>query len=215
RQCDCEWTEWSSCSQRCGGGYRNRKWRCLRRENCNSFNENEQQYQSCNNVSCNEVRRYSTWSQWLAFEGSTEIRYRASCGVEVPNPMLIKSILHESKRVLTREWLAWSEWTACSATCGNSLRNRWRTRKGLILSYNDSIQYIMEPCSIPSCEFDDMTEWINGSDIRWRISKYSPPFGINNFFFGTDLQTFPRIEKYLKYIHYLVIFPVKVLHLKT
>ncbi|VBB32294.1 unnamed protein product [Acanthocheilonema viteae] len=194
RQCNCEWTEWSSCSQRCGGGYRNRERRCLLGNNRNSsFKENQQQYQPCNNVSCNEVRRYSAWSQWLTLEGSTEIRYRASCGVEIPDPMSIKTTLHGSKRVLTHEWLAWNEWTACSATCGNSLRSRWRIKKGLVLSYDDSIQYIVEPCSIPSCEFDDMVEWTNKSDVRWRILKCSSSddciykLGINDFSHGINL----------------------------
>ncbi|KAK6102581.1 Sema domain family protein [Brugia pahangi] len=175
QQCNCEWTEWSICSQRCAGGYRSREWRCLPGDTCNSSKENQQQYESCNNVSCNEIRRYSDWSQWLALDGNSEIRYRASCGVEIPDPMSIKTILHGSKRVLTyHEWLAWNEWTACSATCGNSLRSRWRIRKGLIISYNDdNIQYIVEPCSIPSCKFDEMIEWTNGSNVRWKILKCS------------------------------------------
>uniref|UniRef100_A0A915Q7Z0 Sema domain-containing protein n=1 Tax=Setaria digitata TaxID=48799 RepID=A0A915Q7Z0_9BILA len=162
------WTEWSSCSQRCGGGYRSREWRCLTDQTCNSSIENQQQYQLCNSVTCSEVRRYSAWSHWLSLGKSTEIRYRASCGVELPDPLLIKSTLHASKRVLTYEWLAWSEWTACSATCGNSLRSRWRAKKGFILSYNESVQYFMEPCLIPPCEFDNMIKWTSGSDVRWR-----------------------------------------------
>ncbi|EFO20980.2 hypothetical protein LOAG_07508 [Loa loa] len=206
RQYDCGWTEWSSCSQRCAGGYRSREWCCLPGNTCNSFKENQQQYQLCNNMSCNEVRRYSAWSQWLALGESTEIRYRASCGVEVPDPMSIKTILHGSKRVLMHEWLAWNEWTACSATCGNSLRSRWRTRKGLVVSYDDSIQYIVEPCSIPSCEFDDLVEWTNGSDVRWRILKCSSSddcfykLGISDFSRGTNLQCFLNSENYFKLI---------------
>uniref|UniRef100_A0A0R3RLA1 Sema domain-containing protein n=1 Tax=Elaeophora elaphi TaxID=1147741 RepID=A0A0R3RLA1_9BILA len=194
RHCKCEWTEWSSCSQRCAGGYRRREWRCLLGNICdNLFNENQQQYQPCNNVSCNEVRRYSPWSAWLPSGRNTEIRYRASCGVEIPDPMSIKNTLYGSKRVVTHEWLAWNGWTACSATCGNSLRSRWRTRKGLILAYDDSIQYVVEPCSIPSCEFDDTVEWTNGSGVQWRILKCSTSddciykLGISDFSRGINL----------------------------
>lgn len=53
-------------------------------------------------ISSLEVRRYSTWSQWLALGGNTEIRYRASCGVEVPDPMSIKVRITHSMIELLR-----------------------------------------------------------------------------------------------------------------
>lgn len=68
----------------------------------------------------------------------------------------VEAMLHASKRLLSREWLAWSEWTACSATCGNSLRSRWRTRRGFVMTYTDSVQYFVEPCAIPSCKFGEL-----------------------------------------------------------
>ncbi|VDK37642.1 unnamed protein product [Gongylonema pulchrum] len=94
---ECTWTDWTECTERCGGGYRQRRQRCFPDKHCDSSpcatDENALQFDACNNMPCNEVRRYSAWGHWLSLNENTEIRYRASCGVEIPDPTSIRYLV--------------------------------------------------------------------------------------------------------------------------
>lgn len=104
-----ELSEWSNCSNSCGGGFR------FRERNCNNPTPQNNglecigckiEHEECNKHACNEVKKISPWTSWLLMatnESSTkngiymEKRYRYSCRAPMSDPASLKIYLSKEE----------------------------------------------------------------------------------------------------------------------
>ncbi|GFR90780.1 hemicentin-1 [Elysia marginata] len=131
------WTEWTLCSQTCGGGTRTRTRKCTN-ENIVCRGEISP-VQFCNLDSCPFPGGWSAWESWnpcsvTCGQGVSQ-RYRAcdhplpKYGGACPGPR------NESRPCTAPSscsgnifsWSDWTAWTTCSKTCGGGQRSRSRS----------------------------------------------------------------------------------------
>lgn len=103
------------------------------------------EYEICNKQPCEEVKKLSPWTQWLTVNGTGETgymekRFRYSCKAPIADPSALKiTMAKEEVRKCSNEgcqrmseapqkasWGCWSDFSACSATCGMGRRVRYR-----------------------------------------------------------------------------------------
>lgn len=134
------------------------------------------EYETCNKQPCSEVRKLSPWTQWLTANGTndvgyTEKRFRYSCKAQISDPANLKiSLFKEEVRNCSIEgchrmaeiaqkasWGCWTDFSACSVTCGIGRRVRYRK----CLSSNGDTMNDKECegpssqdeiCEMPSCD---------------------------------------------------------------
>lgn len=123
-----------------------------------------------------EVKKLSPWTQWLTVNGSNEIgyvekRFRYSCRATIADPANLKiSLSKEETRNCSVEgchrmaeapmkasWGCWTDFSACSVTCGLGRRVRYRkcmAANGDTVSDKecDGPSSQDEICEMPSCD---------------------------------------------------------------
>ncbi|KAK7100531.1 A disintegrin and metalloproteinase with thrombospondin motifs adt-1-like [Littorina saxatilis] len=134
------WGAWTSCSVSCGGGQRSRSRQCVDSvsgsQGHNQCQGDGDQRERCNTDICS-VYTWETWSAWTTCSatcvGGQRSRSRR-CVDSVSGGQgrtQCKGDENEiepcnTDRCAAYEWETWSEWSACSATCGKGQRSRSR-----------------------------------------------------------------------------------------
>ncbi|CDW52715.1 angiogenesis inhibito [Trichuris trichiura] len=171
RTCQQLWSEWSSCNAQCGGGIGSRTRRVLCPSgsiDCHDSNETE--VESCeNNALCGQ---WASWGEWSACSSTcgqgTQKRSRMCSGEEGDST---SNCLGDSAEVRSCSVTAcdettnsWTEWTSCSATCGEGIKSR-RKQCG---SQSNCVAYVEKaPCNLGECKLlqsSFLSDWQSWSD---------------------------------------------------
>ncbi|XP_034312530.2 SCO-spondin isoform X1 [Magallana gigas] len=145
-----DWTDWGKCDVTCGGGSQLRSRACNGPfhggQNCSGAWE---ETQTCNSQNCPEDGVWMTWSLWgdctVTCGGGLQYRNR-SCdgprygGAECAGAGEEQRDCGKNPCPIPGDWMSWSGWSRCSATCGTGVR--WRTRDCNETSYGD----LTAPC---------------------------------------------------------------------
>lgn len=147
-QQDCEfspWSVWSDCTRSCGGGqrYNTRSITTDAAANGIGCQGSKEAVASCNTHPCQVALdcEYADWSPWGACtqscDGGQQVRSRsiaryASRGGRPCSPDVLEEMgtcnTHPCSAGTPQRvdctWTLWSEWAACSATCGGGLSSR-------------------------------------------------------------------------------------------
>ncbi|KAJ8037143.1 Coadhesin [Holothuria leucospilota] len=137
-----EWSQWSVCSQTCGEGTSDRHRVCNKpypQFGGLPCEGKSQQIQDCNRLDCPaNITYWGDWNSWSVCSdecgGGTQQRTRecflgtekrslAECGGEFEQT----SVCNFQQCSVDGNWAGWSEWTTCSATCGDGRKTRDRT----------------------------------------------------------------------------------------
>ncbi|MGH0130932.1 UNVERIFIED_CONTAM: hypothetical protein FKN15_003134 [Acipenser sinensis] len=86
------WGSWERCTALCGGGVQARHRTC---ENGNECPGCSLEYQSCNTVSCPEMKKTTPWTPWTPVNisdngGHYEQRFRYTCKARLADPSLLE-----------------------------------------------------------------------------------------------------------------------------
>lgn len=186
---DCDfgpWTEWGGCSMACNG-YRSRAREILThaKHGGDICDGALRMIEACNvdsEICRAKMPKPCEWSEWGEWEGcsascggGSSARERSirkdqeysgegcqgvlkqirSCSTQSCNPALDKDV--------DCEWNAWSEWGACSRTCGGGQKERWRGVKipakndGALCTAQDSLE--VAPCHLEGCGTKTYCSW--------------------------------------------------------
>jgi len=142
-----EWSSFSICTARCGGGVRHRKRECSNPEpslggrNCSIFGPSVE-IVACNIVPCPVNGGFERWSNYdecsVSCGGGTQSRSRfciqpvpkyggLDCGIQNMGPYEETRSCNENPCVTHGGYTTWSDWGTCSASCGKGLISRTRT----------------------------------------------------------------------------------------
>eukprot|EP00397_Hematodinium_sp_SG-2012_P001832 GEMP01001837.1.p1 GENE.GEMP01001837.1~~GEMP01001837.1.p1 ORF type:complete len:1041 (+),score=169.21 GEMP01001837.1:528-3650(+) len=138
-----EWSSWSNCSAKCGGGLQERS-RIITSPPRNGGNPCEgslKEVNECNYIPCNQAIdcKWGEWAEWdtcsadcgggqrtryrhiiiMPTHGGKSCEKRANVHVEGCNNQPCGKMLYCS-------WTEWAVWTDCSATCGHGESTRQR-----------------------------------------------------------------------------------------
>ncbi|CAC5418366.1 Adhesion G protein-coupled receptor B2,Coadhesin,Thrombospondin-1,Adhesion G protein-coupled receptor B1,Mucin-like protein,Hemicentin-1,Adhesion G protein-coupled receptor B3,Thrombospondin-2 [Mytilus coruscus] len=136
-----DWSEWSSCSDTCGGGLK------LRYRNCSNPEPqfggidclgNITEIDSCNDQYCPVDGSWSEWSEWnnctYLCGGGLQFRNRTCSdpepqfgGKDCIGNSTDNNLCNEHQCPVDGSWTEWSEWNNCTDVCGGGLKSRNRT----------------------------------------------------------------------------------------
>ncbi|KAK1174109.1 semaphorin-5A-like isoform X1 [Acipenser oxyrinchus oxyrinchus] len=114
------WGSWERCTAPCGGGVQARRRTC---ENGNECPGCSLEYQSCNTVSCPEMKKTTPWTPWTPVNisdngGHYEQRFRYTCKARLADP----SLLEVGRQRIEMRYCSSDGTTGCS-TDGELLRS--------------------------------------------------------------------------------------------
>mmetsp|Transcript_52161 Transcript_52161/g.138053 ORF Transcript_52161/g.138053 Transcript_52161/m.138053 type:complete len:1039 (-) Transcript_52161:64-3180(-) len=132
-----EWTSWSACSRSCGGGAKNRTRMMVGPPSAGGAPCPDTFFDSatCNAYDCPQDCVVGDWGPWTecskSCEGGRHMRHREivvkPTGKGHSCPAQIESgVCNDDPCAVDCVLADWSEWTACSASCGPSTRSRRR-----------------------------------------------------------------------------------------
>eukprot|EP00397_Hematodinium_sp_SG-2012_P003630 GEMP01003638.1.p1 GENE.GEMP01003638.1~~GEMP01003638.1.p1 ORF type:complete len:1065 (+),score=235.50 GEMP01003638.1:215-3409(+) len=180
------WEEWGICSVSCNGGERTRSRRIA--QNANMFGKAAEEEPSlevepCNTEGCNcrdcEWGKYSDWGACTCTglrERHREIQTHADeCGKACEGPRVETGRCQPNcvGHVVDCMFEDWSQWSACSVSCGGGQRERQRNVEGeatLGGSTCDGVLKEIDACNTANCfqtapcELSDWSEWTECSN---------------------------------------------------
>jgi len=190
---DCElslWSEWSECTQTCGGGqrYHTRSIKSDSQAHGIGCQGSLEAVEPCNTQSCEHAVdcKYTNWSPWStcsqSCDGGQRLRSRAiaepasqggSACQEAPLEQMDICGTHPciagTPTRVDCAWTLWSEWSACSTSCGVGLSSRSR---GVLMEadhggrpcdgfFKEIRNCTSEPCnpSSTNCQWSKWSAW--------------------------------------------------------
>ncbi len=169
-----EWSEWSQCSHTCGGGFRQKNRQCIDPNIAREGNTDNpckallEVIEECNKNDCPEWSPWSEWTQCSKTCGGGQHRRFRQCTDPITNEESFCSGDGEETESCNEEdcpyWTEWSEWTACSKTCGSG-GSKTRVRQCKLLDEDsagcEGPDTSSEPCNEDkTCpEWSPWTEW--------------------------------------------------------
>ncbi|XP_078487990.1 semaphorin-5B-like [Ciona intestinalis] len=121
------WTQWSSCSHDCGGGFQSHTRVCVNgRPGNTGCDGSESQERPCNLPACPEWNAWTPWSECSASCGQGTTSRSRTCTIPgaCSGPTSEEKACQES---ICATWTYWSAYDACSASCGGGAQTRRRT----------------------------------------------------------------------------------------
>ncbi|KAK7501165.1 hypothetical protein BaRGS_00007650, partial [Batillaria attramentaria] len=129
------WGEWSACSTTCGEGQKSRSRRCVDTVSGNLASEcqgDTTETRTCDEGACAVPASWASWQPWSACSvtcGTGERTRQRSCSTGLVTDC--GSDWSETKSCNAGKcpdifWGTWSEWGACSQSCGGGQRSRSR-----------------------------------------------------------------------------------------
>uniref|UniRef100_W5N7X9 Sema domain-containing protein n=1 Tax=Lepisosteus oculatus TaxID=7918 RepID=W5N7X9_LEPOC len=114
------WGPWERCTAPCGGGVQARRRTCEKGKDCPGCSL---EYQSCNTLSCPEMKKTTPWTPWAPVNisdngGHYEQRFRYTCKARVPE----LSLLEVGRQRIEMRYCSSDGSTGCS-TDGDLLRS--------------------------------------------------------------------------------------------
>ncbi|MGH0151219.1 UNVERIFIED_CONTAM: hypothetical protein FKN15_019480 [Acipenser sinensis] len=171
------WGSWERCTALCGGGVQARHRTC---ENGNECPGCSLEYQSCNTVSCPEMKKTTPWTPWTPVNisdngGHYEQRFRYTCKARLADPSLLEvgrqriemrycssdgttgcstdgELLRSGRFSAHSVNGGWSSWTSWSQ-CSRDCNKGIRSRKRIC--NNPEPKYGGMPCLGPSQEYQE------------------------------------------------------------
>ncbi|XP_046372560.2 uncharacterized protein LOC124146355 isoform X2 [Haliotis rufescens] len=134
------WSDWSTCSRSCGGGYRKRDRGCEYTVNATCCGE-IRQIQFCNIAQCPVKGGWSDWMQWSTCDvtcGPGSRRRFRRCDNPLPangGPCIgengaVRYCRNAPCQEPDDHWSRWSTWSSCDKTCGQGHTKRVRQWRG-------------------------------------------------------------------------------------
>lgn len=170
---DCEysgWSDWGGCSVTCGGGDRWRQ-RTMRQpsyggKECDKNLASEKN--PCGETPCPAHCRWASWGAWSACSQTCgtgpgmKVRFRnfktlpTRGGVHCSGDSFMTTQCNQASCGSTCTWSPWTNWTACSTSCGLGQRLRWRDQAALSSPKKPCQGNLVEmrPCNMSSCPLD-------------------------------------------------------------
>ena len=190
------WTSWSSCSKSCDTGQQKRTRQChgLTSEKCIGISMDTK---LCNLGACSINGQWSQWKSWSACSVTCgigeQIRQR-NCnnpspefgGKKCEGQELQMRACSKTVCAIDGGWSVWSNWTDCTARCGNGLRIRTRTCDNPLpqnRGQNCTGDKVMtEKCHV-NCDLEPAwSMWMpwstcsascnKGHQVRWRFCRH-------------------------------------------
>ncbi|XP_031556840.1 uncharacterized protein LOC116293538 isoform X2 [Actinia tenebrosa] len=181
-----DWSPWSSCSTRCGTGFKSRVRNCTNPKpqyggrDCNVLGDEVDTALCDTSVNCPVDGGFSDWGAWSNCSSScgkgTRVRER-SCSAPSPSrdgqpcigPTRQKLSCNLGDCPVNGSWSAWGAWQACSATCGDGIQIRSRIcnhpkpSNGGFSCEGDSVE--QKSCKVRRCPVNgNYTDWSEWSD---------------------------------------------------
>jgi hypothetical protein len=181
------WSGWSDCTATCGSnGIQYRSRTCILLDATPSYNCSGEniQVRKCNDIACPMNGGWSKWSKWSScpncYEEKTNDKPKQRRSRKCDSPIPAFGGLHcdgsdfEEKECVISvcpvdgRWSEWSDWSACSKTCGQGLKSRKRFCNNPAPKFNgklcdgDNLEY--EQCKVKSC---------SNHSLRKALDEYS------------------------------------------
>ena len=127
-----EWSDWTPCTQTCGGGMRKKARECiLPKSQAYKCTGESEVIEKCNERTCPSLTPWTDWSSCTVTCGGGSQKRIRECLVQRTatgsNPCqepLEETI--ECNQNTCPKWTDWSEWTSCSASCNGGTKTRVR-----------------------------------------------------------------------------------------
>ena len=167
-----EWSNWTPCTQSCGGGQKTRQRDCLLnyQRGSNDFGcvGDSDETVSCNEQKCPIWTEWSDWTDCSATCGGGEQSRVRQCVLPKERASGCNGDSEQSRKCKEEPcpvWTPWTDWTECSTTCGGG--TRFKVRECVIpdirsVTQCDGPDKISEQCSENPCPI--LTEWSEWSE---------------------------------------------------
>ena len=208
-----EWSIWTSCSKSCDIGLQTRTRQCknssheaVERENIVSCRGNQTEMRTCLQGLCSNQSISNEWSNWTQCSVSCGLgkqhRFRNCSGnggmgnEGCQGSGLQVKTCFENECPVNGGWNVWSNWTACSSSCGTGGQVRFRfctnpkPEAGGDGCHGENVMYkscFIKPCDKNDSFWSSWTSWSQcsttcskGHQTRLRYCRRRSPFHLGN-----------------------------------
>ncbi|WAR23497.1 SSPO-like protein [Mya arenaria] len=192
-----EWSQFYACDLSCGDGIQWRNRTCegpfYGGANCT---EPLEDFRECNTHNCPIDGMYGPWSSWeeCSLTCGKGITWRKrTCygpfygGAECEEPSRDNQTCNDFHCPVDGVWEEWSDWDACSVSCGGSMHARYRNCTGPFYEGAECAgpEQETENCNMHECPvdgvFSEWSAWLEcdvtcGGGIQWKTRSCVGPF---------------------------------------